>query len=82
MTAPVVQKPINDKWTVSFILPSGVSAEDAPMPSGDVTIVTEPARLMSIIRFSGVWSNKHFNEAANRLQQWIEDEGSQYSESI
>ena len=56
MTAPAVQKPINDKWTISFILPSGVSAEDAPKPSGDVAIVTEPGRLMAIIRFSGVWS--------------------------
>ena len=75
MTAPVVQKPINDKWTISFILPSGVSAEDAPKPSGDVTIVTEPGRLMASIRFSGVWSDRRFLEAANRLHQWIEDKG-------
>ena len=72
MTAPVVQKPINDKWTVSFILPSGVSVEDAPKPSGDVTIVTEPARLMATIRFSGVWSDRRFNQATNRLRRWIE----------
>ena len=29
---------------------------------------------MSTIRFSGVWSDRRFLEAANRLQQWIEDE--------
>ena len=28
---------------------------------------------MSTIRFSGVWSDRRFLEAANRLQQWIED---------
>ena len=72
MTAPVVQKPMDDKWTVSFILPSNVSAEDAPKPSGDVTLVTEPARLMATIRFSGVWSDRRFNEATNRLRRWIE----------
>ena len=75
MTAPLVQKRINDKRTVSFILPSGVLAEDVPMPSGDVTIVTEPAHLMTTIPFSDVWSDRHFNEAANRLQRWIEEEG-------
>ena len=53
MTAPVVQKPINDKWKISFILPSGVSAEDASKPLGYLTIVTEPGRLMASIRFSG-----------------------------
>ena len=72
MTAPVVQKPMDDKWTVSFILPSNVSAENAPKPSGDVTLVTEPARLMATIRFSGVWSDRRFNEATNRLRRWIE----------
>jgi hypothetical protein len=41
MTAPVVQKPINDKWTVSFILPSDISLEEAPEPSDDVKLVTE-----------------------------------------
>ena len=75
MTAPVVQKPNNDKWTVSFILPSDVSPEEAQKPSGDVKLVTEPARLMATIRFSGVWSDRRFEEAANRLRLWIEGEG-------
>ncbi|MEM6890676.1 MAG: heme-binding protein [Pseudomonadota bacterium] len=75
MTAPVVQKPTGEKWAVSFILPSSIAAEDAPTPKGDVTLVTEPARLMATIRFSGVWSDTRFDEAANRLQQWIDDKG-------
>ncbi|MEM9496561.1 MAG: heme-binding protein [Pseudomonadota bacterium] len=75
MTAPVVQKPTGERWVVSFILPSGVSVEDAPKPSGDVTLVTEPARFMASIRFSGVWSDTRFDEATNRLQRWIEDKG-------
>ena len=40
MTSPVVQKLTNDKLTISFTLPFGVSPEDATKPSGDVTIVT------------------------------------------
>ena len=75
MTAPVVQKLMKDKWTVSFILPSDVSAKEAPKPSGDVTLVTEPARLMATIRFSGVWSDRRFDEATDRLRRWIETKG-------
>ena len=30
---------------------------------------------MATIRFSGIWSDRRFLEAANRLQRWIEDEG-------
>ena len=75
MTAPVVQKPINDRWTVSFILPSHITAEDAPKPSGEVTLMTQPVRLMATIRFSGIWSDRRFHEAANRLERWIEVEG-------
>ena len=40
MIAPLVQKLINDKLTISFTLPFGVSSEDATKPSGDITIVT------------------------------------------
>ncbi|MEM8803039.1 MAG: heme-binding protein [Pseudomonadota bacterium] len=76
MTAPVVQTPTGDgAWAVSFILPTGISANDAPAPSGDVTLVTEPERLMATIRFSGVWTDERFNNAADRLKQWIENEG-------
>ena len=56
-------------------MPSDVSPEEAPKPSGDVKLVTEPARLMATIRFSGVWSDRRFEEAANRLRRWIEGEG-------
>ena len=75
MTAPVVQKPMGEVWAVSFILPSGISAEDAPLPSGDVSLVTEPARLMASLRFSGVWSDTRFTAASERLKQWVESEG-------
>ena len=75
MTAPVVQKSVGETWAVSFILPSGIAAEDAPTPTGDVTLVTEPTRLVATIRFSGVWSDRRFDDAAHRLQQWIEDKG-------
>ena len=76
MTSPSVQKLINDKWTISLIQPSGISAEDATKLSGHVTMVTEPGRLMSNISFLGVWSDMCFLEDANRLQRWIEDEPS------
>lgn len=75
MTAPVIQMQTNDVWIVAFILPAGISAAEAPVPAGDVEIVTVPPRAMAAIRFSGVWSDARFNEATDRLQAWIRDAG-------
>lgn len=75
MTAPVVQKPSADGWAVSFILPAEVSEDDAPEPSGDVALVTEPERLMASLRFSGTWTDARFEAATARLRRWIKAEG-------
>ncbi|MEL7091388.1 MAG: heme-binding protein [Pseudomonadota bacterium] len=75
MTAPVLQKPGDAAWTVAFILPAGMSAADAPVPSGDVEVVTEPARLMASIRFSGPWRDGRFDEQADALMAWVAGQG-------
>ena len=50
MTAPVVT---DDK--MSFILPEGISKEDAPTPDGQaIDFTTVPARQLATLRFS--WS--------------------------
>ncbi|MEM6760447.1 MAG: heme-binding protein [Pseudomonadota bacterium] len=75
MTAPVVQKSGDTGWTIAFILPAGMSAEEAPLPKGDVELVTEPARLMASIRFSGPWRDGRFDDRAAQLQAWVAAQG-------
>lgn len=75
MTAPVVQAPSEGGWTVSFILPPSITAQNAPAPTGGVSVVSLPARTMATYRFSGTWSDKRFNDASKRLLAWVADQG-------
>ncbi|MEM6682548.1 MAG: heme-binding protein [Pseudomonadota bacterium] len=75
MTAPVVQSAAEDGWTVSFILSAPLTADTAPAPAGDVQIIDQPERTMAAIRFSGSWSDAKFEEASQRLQAWVEQQG-------
>ena len=75
MTAPVVQTPQGEAWVVSFIMPAGMDVQNLPMPAGDVRLVTEPARRMAALRFSGAWTDARFEAAEERLLDWIRSEG-------
>lgn len=75
MTAPVVQSASKNNWTVSFILPASLTAESAPKPASDVGIIRQPERMMAAIRFSGPWTDTHFNDASKRLLTWVETQG-------
>lgn len=75
MTAPVTQGRDEDGWTVSFIMPGDFSLETLPVPAGDVRLEEMAPRYMATVRFSGRWSDRKFNEQANRLIDWIETQG-------
>ncbi|MGC9420569.1 MAG: SOUL family heme-binding protein [Rhodovulum sp.] len=75
MTAPVTQEPARDGWTVSFIMPAGLSLDDLPAPMGDVQLAEIPPRPMAALRFSGQWSDANFEAATNRVMAWIEGRG-------
>lgn len=75
MTAPVVQGRHGDGWVVSFIMPGEMALGDLPTPAGDVHLVTEPARRMAVVRFSGVWSDARFDAATERLLDWVGAQG-------
>merc|ERR1719247_3794936 len=67
MTAPVT----NTATTMQFILPSGLTFENAPAPtSNDVKLVPLPSRTYVIRKFSGTTSMK---DAARRVQELVED---------
>lgn len=75
MTAPVVQAPSEEAWTVSFILPASMTVDSAPLPAGEVQVVGQPERTMAAIRFSGTWSDDRFRAAAERLLRWVDEQG-------
>ncbi|WP_125131481.1 heme-binding protein [Microbacterium sp. 10M-3C3] len=73
MTAPVVQSGAGDGFVVAFVLPSGMTEADAPIPNRpDVRLRTVPERLVAATRFSGRWAQasweKHREELLSALR--------------
>ena len=77
MTAPVLQSgPLDGdgegdaaEFTVAFVLPAGMTAEDAPVPTNpDVKIRTAPGSLAAVLRFAGGGSKNAFEKRNRQLQ--------------
>jgi hypothetical protein len=77
MTAPVLQKPDGGGgWNMLFVLPAGLKAETAPVPTdGSVRVGMLPARRVAVIRFDGFLSDANAMEARDRLLAWMRTEG-------
>jgi hypothetical protein len=75
MTAPVISESIemtapvlSDAGSIAFILPANYTAETAPIPADPhVRILTVPARVLAILRFSGRWSEGAFRKKSKEL---------------
>ena len=78
MTAPVVSQEIkmtapvfsdfSGSGYMAFVMPSELTAETTPEPlDSRVKIDEVPARLMAVLRFSGSWSDAHFEEKTKEL---------------
>ena len=76
MTAPVVQEQINDAWKVSFILPSSVTPDTAPMPdNSDVSVETRSAYDVAVIQFSGLWTEARLTAHEDKLRSAMRSNG-------
>ncbi|MEM9784349.1 MAG: heme-binding protein [Pseudomonadota bacterium] len=78
MTAPVLVDPAGDAagWTVVFVLPEGMTAETAPVPTDpDVRIQTMVPRRVAVRRFSGFFSEGNAEEAEQALADWLSSKG-------
>jgi effector-binding domain-containing protein len=68
MTAPVIQAPAGEKYTVSFVLPAGMDAASAPIPTGaGMRTRVVPAGRVAARRFSGGADESRFAANAARL---------------
>ncbi len=76
MTSPVNQVSEGEKkWRIQFGMPRQYKLENLPAPK-DVRIkfkITEPKRVIAI-RFSGLWSDKKFNEKKGELSRFVADQ--------
>jgi effector-binding domain-containing protein len=76
MTAPVGQRRVQDKWAVSFMMPSSYTIETLPEPEDrNITLRQVPARRMASVRYSGFWSEKRYLEYKSKLVSWIRERG-------
>jgi hypothetical protein len=67
MTAPVLSD-FSGSGYMAFVMPSEFSLETTPEPlDSRVKIDEVPARLVAVLRFSGSWSEAHFEEKTKEL---------------
>ncbi len=68
MTAPVIQTPAGEKYTVSFVLPEGMDAASVPVPTGaGVRTRVVPSSRVAARRFSGGADVARYTDNATEL---------------
>ena len=75
MTAPVIQSvnEENEKWTISFAMPSKYSLDNLPQPENNNIYFQEiEPSLAAVIRFNGKADEKLLNLKTDILMRWIE----------
>jgi hypothetical protein len=78
MTAPVAQRPVagKDRWAVSFLMPAGNELDKMPAATDPrVQLRQIPAQRMAVVRYSGTWSIKNYQQHKQALEGWIVAQG-------
>jgi len=76
MTAPVNQEKVGEKWRITFLMPSHYTMETLPEPIDPrVKLLKVPGLLMAVLKYSGTWSRKRYEEKENRLKELIRQRG-------
>lgn len=69
MTAPVTQSRSGSGFVVQFVLPQGVTVDNAPEPLDSRVQLREiPAQRIAAIRYSGFWSEANYQEHLAQLR--------------
>jgi len=76
MTAPVGQRPAQERWAVSFMMPAAYTLGTLPAPADPkVTLRPVPARRVAAVRYSGFWSQERYLKYKLELESWIRAKG-------
>jgi DNA gyrase inhibitor GyrI len=82
MTTPVFMSGNDSQATMSFVLPTTLSAEQTPKPlDGSVKVRVLPAGRYAVLRFSGGRSSKIESESFDQLKVWMGAQGLSVSSS-
>lgn len=74
MTAPVTQSVAAGGMLVQFVLPKGITMDNAPEPlDSRVNLREVPPRQVAVIRYSGFWSESNHDKHLAKLQQGLRD---------
>ncbi len=72
MTAPVTQSAATGGMLVQFVLPKGVTRENAPEPlDARVMLRDVPPRQVAVIRYSGFWSESNYETHLAKLKDGL-----------
>ena len=76
MTAPVNQVKADNKWRITFLMPSEYSIDELPEPLDKrVNLIEDPERLVVAIKYSGTWSKSRYDENKSLLEDFIDGRG-------
>jgi hypothetical protein len=76
MTAPVSQARENGRWRIAFMMPSAYTMETLPIPDDDrVEFREEKEKTVAVIRYSGTWAKKRYENHETKLIDWISAKG-------
>ena len=76
MTAPVKQEMKDNRWRITFLMPSEYTLETLPDPNDTrVRLTEESGRLMVAVKYSGTWSEEGYQENRALLEEYIQKRG-------
>lgn len=76
MTAPVTQEREKQQWRIAFMMPSVYTMETLPSPDDDrIVLRQEKPEIVAVIRYSGTWGKKRYEEYEIKLMDWIAGKG-------
>lgn len=76
MTAPVSQEQKNHQWRITFMMPSSYTIDTLPLPDDDrISLREEKPKIVAVIRYSGTWGKKRYEDHQMKLMNWITRKG-------
>ena len=76
MTAPVSQARENGRWRIALMIPSDYTMQTLPTPDDDrIVLREEKEKTVAVIRYSGTWGKKRYENHETKLMDWISTKG-------